>query len=118
MLRTLTVSLTILAISLSALALGSGASLAPSARMNAVLQPNRSPLVTFRILFMTGSAADPKGKEGVAALTAALLSQGGSRAMTYDQITEAFYPMATSFNWQIDKEMTVFTGTTHLDNLD
>jgi zinc protease len=83
-----------------------------------VLQPNRSPLVTFRILFMTGSASDPEGKEGVAALTAAMLAEGGSRKMSYDQITNTFYPMATSFDFQIDKEMTVFTGTTHLDNLD
>jgi zinc protease len=83
-----------------------------------VLQPNRSPLVTFRILFMTGSASDPEGKEGVASLTAAMLSEGGSRQMSYDQITNTFYPMATSFDFQIDKEMTVFTGTTHLDNLD
>jgi zinc protease len=83
-----------------------------------VLQPNRSPLVTFRILFMTGSASDPEGKEGVASLTAAMLAEGGSRQMSYDQITNTFYPMATSFDFQIDKEMTVFTGTTHLDNLD
>jgi zinc protease len=83
-----------------------------------VLQPNRSPLVTFRILFMTGSASDPEGKEGIASLTAAMLSEGGSRKMSYDQITNTFYPMATSFDFQIDKEMTVFTGMTHLDNLD
>jgi zinc protease len=83
-----------------------------------VLQPNRSPLVTFRILFMTGSANDPEGKEGVAALTAAMLAEGGSRRMTFEQITDAFYPMATSFSSQVDKEMTVFSGTTHLDNLD
>ncbi|HKQ52654.1 MAG TPA: hypothetical protein VJT74_09820, partial [Pyrinomonadaceae bacterium] len=57
-----------------------------------VLQPNRSPLVSFRILLMTGSAADPKGKEGVAALTAAMLAEGGSRQMSYDQIQDAFYP--------------------------
>ena len=67
---------------------------------------------------MTGAASDPKGKEGVAALTAAMLSQGGSRTMTYEQIVEAMYPMATSFGSQIDKEMTVFHGTTHIDNLD
>jgi zinc protease len=67
---------------------------------------------------MTGAASDPKGKEGVAALTAAMLSQGGSRAMTYEQIVEAMYPMATSFSSQIDKEMTVFQGSTHIDNLD
>ena len=83
-----------------------------------VLQPGTSPLVTFRILFMTGSAFDPARKEGLASLTAAMLAEGGSRSMTYQQIVEAMYPMATSVNWQVDKEMTVFTGTTHVENLD
>jgi zinc protease len=83
-----------------------------------VLVPNRSPLVTFRIVFLTGAASDPKGKEGVAALTAAMLAQGGTRTMSYEQIVEAMYPLATTFDSQIDKEMTVFTGTTHADNLD
>lgn len=82
-----------------------------------VMMPNKSPLVTFRILFMTGSAHDPAGKEGIAALTAAMLAKGGTRSLSYEQIVEAMYPMATSFNWQIDKEMTVFAGTTHVDNL-
>ncbi len=96
---------------------------APQSRMNtananSVLLPNRSPLVSFRILFMTGSAADPKGKEGLASLTAAMLAEGGSRTKTYAQINDAMYPMATSFSWQVDKEMTVFSGTTHLDNLE
>jgi zinc protease len=84
---------------------------------NTVLLPNRSPLVTFRILFMTGSAYDPKGKEGLASLTAALLAEGGSRVKPYSEITDAMYPMATSFQWQVDKEMTVFSGSTHTDNL-
>src|SRR5213592_2371653 len=85
---------------------------------SSVLLRNRSPLVSFRILFMTGSAADPQGREGLASLTAAMLAEGGSRAKTYAQITDAMYPMATSFQWQVDKEMTVFSGTTHLDNLE
>jgi zinc protease len=89
-----------------------------NAAIGKVLLPNKSPLITFRILFMTGSAADPKGKEGVASLTAALLAEGGSRALSYDQIIDQMYPLATSFNWQTDKEMTVFSGTTHIDNLD
>ena len=83
-----------------------------------VLQPASTPLVSIRILFQTGSAADPPGQEGVAALTAAMLSKGGTRTLTYDQILETMYPMATSFDWQVDKEMTVFAGTTHHDNLD
>jgi zinc protease len=88
-----------------------------TANIARVLVPNRSPLISFRILFNTGAASDPKGKEGLAALTAAMLAQGGTRTMAYEQIVEAMYPMATSFGWQIDKEMTVFSGTTHVDNL-
>lgn len=96
---------------------------APQNRMNTgnsntVLVPNRSPLVSFRILFMTGSADDRPGKEGLASLTAAMLAEGGTRTKTYAQITDAMYPMATSFSWQVDKEMTVFSGTTHADNLE
>jgi len=87
-------------------------------KLASVLQPGTSPLVTFRLLFMTGSADDPAGKEGVASLTAALLAEGGSRAMSYNEIVAAMYPMASSFNWQVDKEMTVFSGTTHVDNLE
>jgi zinc protease len=89
-----------------------------SADTNTVLLPNRSPLVSFRVLFMTGSAYDPKDKEGLASLTAAMLAEGGSRTKTYAEITDAMYPMATSFQWQVDKEMTVFSGSTHRDNLD
>ena len=85
--------------------------------MNLLLQPTKSPLVTFRILFQTGSAYDPVGKEGLASLTAALIAEGGSQRLTYDEIIKRMYPMATSFGWQVDKEMTVFTGTTHVDNL-
>src|SRR5881296_3908296 len=83
-----------------------------------VLLPGTSPLVTFRILFMTGSAFDPPGKEGPAALTASMLAQGGTRSMSYNQIVQALYPMASSVNAQVDKEMTIFTGTTHIENLD
>src|SRR5713101_6160917 len=85
---------------------------------SSVLLRNRSPLVSFRILFMAGSAADSQGDEGLASLTAAMLAEGGSRTRTYAEITDAMYPMATAFQWQVDKEMTVFSGTTHLDNLD
>jgi zinc protease len=90
----------------------------PSTQGATVLQPGSSPLIVFRIMFTTGAAFDPVGKEGLASLTAAMLGEGGSRSMTYQQIVEAMYPMATSVNWQVDKEMTVFTGTTHVENLD
>ncbi len=122
--KTATIALLIMAISLSGFSQTSRRERSGSSRnagrqqgIQMVLQPSHSPLVSFRILFNTGSASDPPGKEGVAALTAAMLAQGGSRALTYDQIVTAMYPMATSFDFQIDKEMTVFSGTTHVDNL-
>src|SRR5215813_11011520 len=93
-------------------------SIAFPSKIPTVLLPGTSPLVTFRILFMTGSAFDPPGKDGLAALTASMLAQGGTRSMSYDQIVQALYPMASSVNAQVDKEMTLFTGTTHIENLD
>jgi zinc protease len=89
-----------------------------STNVNTLLQPTKSPLVTFRILFNVGSAYDPVGQEGVAALTAALVAEGGSQRLTYEEIIKRMYPMATSFGAQVDKEMTVFSGTTHVDNLE
>src|SRR5215470_5892174 len=86
--------------------------------MESVLLPSSSPIVTVRILFRIGSALDPEGREGVAALAAAMLSDGGSRHMSYEEIVKAMYPMATAFRSQVDKEMTAFAGQTHVDNLD
>ncbi|HEU5452505.1 MAG TPA: insulinase family protein [Terriglobales bacterium] len=88
------------------------------AKHGTVLLPSRSPLVSFRFVFHTGAAADPKGKEGLAALTSALLSEGGSKTMTRAEILKALYPMASEFDSQTDKEMTVFYGSTHIENLD
>jgi zinc protease len=85
--------------------------------INTVLLPSSSPLVSFRILFNTGSASDPAGKEGLASLTAAMIAKGSSQKLVYDEILKRMYPMAASFDWQVDKEMTVFSGVTHVDTL-
>ncbi len=82
-----------------------------------VFLPSKSPIISMRVQFLTGSVDDPAGKEGVAALTAAMLAQGGSKNLTYDQIVEQFYPLAAGFGAQTDKEMTTFVGQTHVDNL-
>ena len=80
--------------------------------------PSKSPLVSFRILFHTGAVDDATGQEGIAALTAAMVSKGGTNQMAYGDIVEALFPMAASVNAQVDKEMTVFQGTTHVENLE
>jgi zinc protease len=80
--------------------------------------PGKSPLVTIRLVFTTGAASEAANKAGSAALTAAMLSDGGTKMMTYKQITEALYPMATGIQSYSDKEMTTFVGETHIDNLE
>lgn len=76
-----------------------------------VLQKSVLPQLDVKLLFTVGSAHDPAGKEGLAALTAAMIARGGSRALTIDQIDAAIYPMAGSFAARVDKEMTTFTGS-------
>lgn len=78
---------------------------------------NDSPIINFRILFDVGAANDPKGKEGLAQLTASMITEASSKEMKYEDIQEALFPMAAAFGNQVDKEMTVFMGTTHKDNL-
>jgi zinc protease len=80
-----------------------------------VLQKSLQPQLDVKLLFSVGSANDPAGKEGLAALTAAMLSRAGSTSMTIDQIDAALYPTAGSFTARTDKEMTTFTGSIHRD---
>ena len=90
---------------------------APTERHFKVLdKTNSSPLVDVNWLFNTGAAADPAGKKGVAALTAAMLAKGGSETMSYKDIQKALYPLAGSFGYQIDKEMISLRGRVHKDN--
>ena len=86
--------------------------------IDVVAMPGQSPLIQFRIVFRAGSVNDPKGKPGAASLAAAMLTGGGTKAMSYQQILDAMYPMAARFGNQVDKEMIVFSGATHVDNLE
>lgn len=92
---------------------------AVAAKDNIVLMPVADdPTVSFRILFNVGSQNDPEGKEGLAALTASLIAEGSTARHSYEEVLALLYPMAASISDQVDKEMTVFSGRTHLDNLD
>jgi zinc protease len=50
--------------------------------------------------------------------TELMMAVGGSRNMTYPEITQAFYPMAAGVGLQMDKEMAAVTGSIHIDNLE
>ena len=74
------------------------------------------PQVVVKLAFSAGSAHDPKGKEGLAALTASMIAEAGSRGMRIDEIKKSLYPFAGSFGAQADKELTTFTAVIHRDN--
>ncbi len=42
----------------------------------------------MKLAFKAGSASDPKGKEGLAALTASMISEAGSKEMRIDEIKQ------------------------------
>jgi zinc protease len=86
---------------------------------NLVLYPVKDdPTISFKIWFKVGSQNDPKGKEGLAALTAGLLSEGATKSNSYDQILEKLFPLAAGYSCNSSVEMTIFTGRVHKDNLD
>ncbi|MGD0782308.1 MAG: pitrilysin family protein [Candidatus Aminicenantales bacterium] len=90
----------------------------PAALTMELLPVPDNPLVSVRILVKIGSANDPSDKEGLCRLTWSLLANGGSRTHTIDEITRAFYPLAAGLSLSMDKEMAVFSGTVHRDNLE
>ncbi len=77
-----------------------------------------SPFIALNIWIKAGSQNDPKGKEGLAALTAALLSEGSTQQDSYPQILSKLYPIAAEYDGTVDKEMTSFKGKIHRDNLE
>ena len=78
-------------------------------------QPSPLPVLRLKLLFAAGSVDDPPGREGLAELAAALIAEGGSRELRYEEITRALFPLAASFEAQVDKEQTVFSGVVHRD---
>ncbi len=86
-------------------------------QMRTVTLPAKSPIVTFRLVFTAGAALD-EDKPGVAHLTAEMLADAGTKDLTYKQLVDALFPMAASVDSQTDLEMTSFSGSTHVDNLE
>jgi zinc protease len=94
------------------------AKVSPKKLSTELLPLQGNPLVSFRILLNVGSASDPAGKEGLSAITLSMLANGGSKSLTFKEIQKKFYPMAAYVGLSADKEMSVFTGTIHIDNLE
>jgi zinc protease len=73
------------------------------------LQQRKSNKIIVKLQFRNGSVTDPIGKEGLTALTASVVNDGGTATMTKSEIDEFIYPMAASYGVSVDKELTVFT---------
>jgi zinc protease len=75
------------------------------------------PTVALRLLFRTGAVDDPPGKEGLTALTAALMAEGGTEKLSSSELVRALYPMAAELEVVLDKETVVFAGRCPKDSL-
>lgn len=86
--------------------------------MTLVLQPvANKPIVSLRLVFRTGSVDDPRGKEGLTALTLRLLLEGGTKSLDSAQFLEALYPMAADLTGDVDKEFTTIAARFPKDQL-
>ncbi|HTS02837.1 MAG TPA: pitrilysin family protein, partial [Thermoanaerobaculia bacterium] len=88
---------------------------APGPEIAWIAQPSPLPRLEVKLVFAAGSAHDPAGKEGLAALTARMIADGGSQDMRIDEIRKALFPVAATFGAGVDRELTVFTGVVHED---
>lgn len=83
-----------------------------------VAESTQSHSVTIRIVFDAGSAADRPGQEGITALSADLMVEGGAGALSYAEMSERLFPMAASLSAHTSRDQTVFVGRVHRDHLD
>jgi zinc protease len=76
------------------------------------------PTISFRLWFKVGSQDDPPGKEGLSALTAAMLADASTQKNSYAKILQQLFPLAAAYDSSVSTEMTVVSGRVHKDNLE
>ncbi len=76
------------------------------------------PTVCFRLWFKVGSQNDPPGKEGLAALTAQMITEASTKSNSYEDVLDRLFPIAGSYAAAASVEETVIYGRIHKDNLD
>ncbi|MGD9900822.1 MAG: M16 family metallopeptidase [Calditrichaceae bacterium] len=75
------------------------------------------PTISLRIWINTGSQYDPAGKEGLAYITAKMISEASTAKYSYEEILEKLFPLAAEYGTTIDKEQIVFYGRVHKEKL-
>ena len=78
----------------------------------------QDPTISFSLWFPVGSQNDPPGKEGLAELTAAMLTDAATQRNSYEEILDKLFPLAAGYNASVSEEMTVIAGRVHRDNLE
>lgn len=63
-----------------------------------------------RVAFRVGSAHDPRGQEGITALTARLMAAGATARRTWPEILAALYPLGAAVQVDVGAEQVVFSG--------
>ncbi len=76
------------------------------------------PTICFRLWFKVGSQNDPPGKEGLAALTAQMITEASTKFNSYEEVLDRLFPIAGSYEAAASVEQTVIYGRIHKDNLD
>ena len=79
--------------------------------------PNSNKVV-FKLMFRNGSICDPAGKEGLTNLTSNLITQSGTGELSFSDIQDKIYPMAASYSSSVDKEISIFNFSVHVNWLD
>lgn len=77
-----------------------------------------SKVVAIRVVFATGSADDPTGKEGLNALTAEMIAGSGTEKLTFGELSKKLYPFAASVDVHVDRDQIAFTTEVAADSLD
>lgn len=85
--------------------------------LNVVSLDSKAPMVNIKVMVKAGSAQDPEGLEGLAALTAALLVEGGfgdpAQPVTKERLAELTRPWGSAAypSVSVSKEVTVVSFT-------
>lgn len=73
------------------------------------LKMPKSNKIVIKLMFRNGSISDPQGKEGITQLTTSLITEGSTKDLTKEQITNKIFPWAAGYGSSTDKEVSVFT---------
>src|SRR5207244_11688215 len=81
------------------------------------LPANDHPSVSLALQFRAGAVDDPPGKAGLTHLTAVLMAEGGTEALSAKELLETLCPMAASVRPRVHKDLTTFSTTVHRDHV-